>query len=179
MRSLPRKEALDGEEQGTFLLIKMFRILDSCKACTYFIQESAFAATENNNDGVYVRAQSSQSISQTRIQLQFHLLNLIRASSPRCFHLSSNCSTKALQSLKAMPRCFVKPTDYWQLVSATHLRSCKTQEVFEQGRKKWAGDKFKKRDPKTRMDQHLIKNIVDGEKGSDRSHHNSFEHQML
>ncbi len=52
MRSLPRKEALDGEEQGTFVLIKMFRNLDSCKACTYFIQESAFAATENNNDGV-------------------------------------------------------------------------------------------------------------------------------
>jgi hypothetical protein len=32
MRSLPRKEALDGKEQGTFLLIKMLRILDSCKA---------------------------------------------------------------------------------------------------------------------------------------------------
>jgi hypothetical protein len=55
-----------------------------------------------------------------------------------------------------MPRCFVKPTDYWQLVSATHLRSCKTQDIFEQGRKKWAGDKFKKGDPKTHMDWHLI-----------------------
>jgi hypothetical protein len=32
MRSLPRKEALDGKEQGTFLLIKMLWILDSCKA---------------------------------------------------------------------------------------------------------------------------------------------------
>jgi hypothetical protein len=32
MRSLPRKEALDEKEQGTFLLIKMLRILDSCKA---------------------------------------------------------------------------------------------------------------------------------------------------
>jgi hypothetical protein len=32
MRSLPRKEALDEEERGTFLLIKMLRILDSCKA---------------------------------------------------------------------------------------------------------------------------------------------------
>jgi hypothetical protein len=32
MRSLPRKEALDEKEQGTFLLIKMLRILDNCKA---------------------------------------------------------------------------------------------------------------------------------------------------
>jgi hypothetical protein len=32
MRPLPRKEALDGKEQGTFLLTKMLRILDSCKA---------------------------------------------------------------------------------------------------------------------------------------------------
>jgi hypothetical protein len=32
MRSLPRKEALDAKEQGTFLLITMLRILDSCKA---------------------------------------------------------------------------------------------------------------------------------------------------
>jgi hypothetical protein len=32
MRSLPRKEALDKKERGTFLLIKMLRILDSCKA---------------------------------------------------------------------------------------------------------------------------------------------------
>jgi hypothetical protein len=32
MRSLPRKEALEKEERGTFLLIKMLRILDSCKA---------------------------------------------------------------------------------------------------------------------------------------------------
>jgi hypothetical protein len=32
MISLPRKEALDEKEQGTFLLIKILRILDSCKA---------------------------------------------------------------------------------------------------------------------------------------------------
>jgi hypothetical protein len=64
-----------------------------------------------------------------------------------------------------MPRCFVKPTDYWQLVSATHLRSCKTQDVFEQGRKKWAGDKLKKGDPKTRMDRDLIKILSMEKKG--------------
>jgi hypothetical protein len=32
MRSLPRKEALDEKERGTFLLIKMLRIFDNCKA---------------------------------------------------------------------------------------------------------------------------------------------------
>jgi hypothetical protein len=29
MRSMPRKEALDEKERGTFLLIKLLRILDS------------------------------------------------------------------------------------------------------------------------------------------------------
>jgi hypothetical protein len=32
MRSLPRKEALDEKDRGMLLLIKMLRILDSCKA---------------------------------------------------------------------------------------------------------------------------------------------------
>jgi hypothetical protein len=32
MRSLPRKKAFDEKEQGTFLLIKMLKILESCKA---------------------------------------------------------------------------------------------------------------------------------------------------
>jgi hypothetical protein len=32
MRSLPRKEALAEKERGTFLFIKLLKILDSCKA---------------------------------------------------------------------------------------------------------------------------------------------------
>ncbi len=80
----------------------------------YLIQECPFTAAKNNDDGVSVRTQSSQSISQTRIQLQLHLLDLIRTSSPWRFHLCSNCSTKALQSHNATTRClwrweFCKP----------------------------------------------------------------------
>jgi hypothetical protein len=48
MRSLPRKEALDKKERGTFLFIRKLRILDSCKAWPTSIPRSAGEDTDSN-----------------------------------------------------------------------------------------------------------------------------------
>jgi hypothetical protein len=109
----------------------------------YLIQECPFTAAKNNDDGISVRTQSSQSISQTRIQLQLHLLDLIRTSSPWRFHLCSNCSTKALQSHNATTRClwrweFCKPkvlldifkNHGWQMAQDWHNLLNSLKEIY-------------------------------------------------
>jgi hypothetical protein len=48
MRSLPRKEALDEKERGTFHVIKKLRIIDSCKAWPTSRQRIEGENSDNN-----------------------------------------------------------------------------------------------------------------------------------